>query len=217
MNGFVIATSVAAAVLAPPWFLRGHGFGTPPKPFDDNVSLPGKIPASATSLKGAWQFGYQLLDANMEGRKSDLIVGTSLFLREDGTYTLSYHARWNLPRPPVPVAGGGTVPTSTKGGMDGRNVSETGHFSLSGEVLLLEPENVDFSNLENNTVINRETIANDNHTLFVRLDKGHLAVAGRCASYQVDPICRDTPIVWYTMNAQIGGRWLGREPKARSP
>jgi hypothetical protein len=210
MNGLTLATSVAlVAALGGPFFGMGPGRGSkPPQPFDEQVTLPGKIPPTVKSLAGAWHFVYRLDDATLEGGRTDLMVVHTLMLREDGTYRLLYSARWNLPRP---LPG---MPTSTGAdGMKGRNVQETGHFSLSGEVLLLQPDVVEYADVEHNALVNREVIANESHTLIVRLDKARLAVAGRCASYQIDPVCVKTPIVWYPMKAQLGTRWLGREPR----
>jgi hypothetical protein len=182
-----------------------------PQPFDEKVTLPGKIPPSVKSISGSWMFHYQLKNAAIEGRdEGDLLVSTVLMLREDGTYQLHYHASWNLPRSVL----GGVVPTvDDRGGMKGRNVSETGRFTLSGEVLILEPDRVDYAEIEKNTAVHQQQIENEKHTLVIRLDKARLSVAGRCASWQVDPICRDTPIIWYPMKAQVGTRWLGREPR----
>jgi hypothetical protein len=211
MSGFTLATSFALiAALGGPMFGIGPGRGKPPQPFDDGVVLPGKIPATVKSVSGSWQFGYMLDDAALEGGPADLSVNTFLMLHEDGTYQLNYNARWNLPRAPLP----GTRPISdVVNGMKGRVVNESGHFSLSGEVLLLQPDVVEYGVLEGHTVVNLQKIANESHTLIVRLNKAKLAVAGRCASYQVDPVCTETPIIWYPMKAQIGLRWLGREPK----
>jgi hypothetical protein len=211
VNELIIATSVAVTAF-------GQIFGTlasrggPPKPFDDAVTLPGKVPATPKSISGGWHFSYLLQNATFEGgEQSNASFGTILFLREDGTYQLSYNARWNLPRPIIV----GNVPTTVgMENMKGRVVNEEGKFSLSGEVLLLEPATVEYRELEGNTVVNQQTLANENHTLIVRLDQAkRLSVAGRCAGYQVDPVCRETPIVWYPMKAQLGGRYLGREPK----
>jgi hypothetical protein len=211
VNGFVIATSVAAAAFGQ-IFAAGAGRGSPPKPFDDDVTLPGKVPATTKSIVGGWSFFYLLQKATFEGgEQSDATFNTILFLYENGTYRLNYNARWNLPRPVVV----GNVPVMVgQENTKGRVVNEEGKFSLSGEVLLLEPGTVKYMELQGNTVVSQQTIANENHTLIVRLDKAkRLSVAGRCASYQVDPVCRDTPIVWYPMRAQLGGRYFGREPK----
>jgi hypothetical protein len=187
----------------------------PPQPYVDKVALPGKIPPSVMSVGGSWQYSYMLSGAPLESGRSDLVVGTVLTLNEDGSYQLHYHARWNLPRAPIPVPGMPSplpVPTSS-GGLDGVNVSETGRFVLSGQVLLLEPETTRSANVDNNRVVNESAIENEKHVLIVRVDKKDLAVAGRCASYQIDPVCKTTPTVWYTMKAQLGRRWLGIEPR----
>jgi hypothetical protein len=196
MYPLALATTLATMAFLGPFHMEGPGLGKPPKPFDDQVSLPGKIPPTVKSVSGSWHFGYMLREATLEGGKSDLMTGTALTLREDGTYQLHYHARWNIGMQ-----------------MDGRNVTEEGRFSLSGEVLLLEPTGTNFAELDNNSVVNQQTIKNETHALIVRLDKAHLTVAGRCADYQVDPVCKETPIIWYRMSAQVGTRWLGREPR----
>lgn len=200
MNGlFLGATLSVIAALGGPIFGSLGGRNKPPQPFDEDVVLPGQIPPSATSLRGGWAFSYMLDDAAMEGGPRDLIVGLTLFLRDDGSYQLHYHARWGF--------GLGSP------GVDGRNVTETGAFSLSGEVLLLQPDSVIYADIEKNVIVNEEEIEKASHTLIVRMDKAKLAMAGRCASWQIDPVCKDTPIVWYPMKAQVGMRWLGREPK----
>jgi hypothetical protein len=202
MNG-LIATSAAVIAAVGPIFGTLAGRTKPPQPFDDNVTLPGKVPPSLKSVSGSWAFNYQLDDAKLESGTTNLNVGIFLMLSEDGTYQLSYVARWNLPRLPLPPAVS----------MDGVNVTENGRFSLSGEVLLLEPDGTAYMNVENNAAKPMQSIANEKHPWIVRLEKAHLSVAGRCASYQVDPICRDTPLIWFPMKAQIGMRWLGREPR----
>jgi hypothetical protein len=203
MNGLIATSAAVVAAIGGPLFGMFARETKPPQPFDEDVTLAGKVPPSVKSLSGAWQFNYRLGDAKLEGGSNNLLVVITLMLKEDGTYHLSYLARWNLPR--------GVVPLPIR--MDGINVAENGKYSLSGEVLLLEPDGTMFANIEDNMAKPAQSIANENHTWIVRLDKAHLAVAGRCASYQVDPVCRETPLIWYSMNAQIGTRWLGREPQ----
>jgi hypothetical protein len=198
-----MATSTAFIAAVGPFFGMLAGRTKPPQPFDDKVTLAGKVPPSVKSLSGAWEFSYQLDDAKLESGPSNLMVGIVLTLREDGTYQMSYFARWNLPRGPLPTAVS----------MDGVNVTENGKFSLSGEVLLLEPDGTVFANVEGNAMKSSQSIANEKHPWIVRLDKAHLNVAGRCAGYQVDPVCRETPLIWFPMKAQVGTRWLGREPR----
>ena len=104
MNGLGLAATLAILAALGPVFGGFGDRGKQPQPFDEKVTLPGKIPATAKSLSGAWQYGYHLDNADLEGGKSDLIVGSTLILREDGTYQLEYHARWNLPAIPLPGA-----------------------------------------------------------------------------------------------------------------
>ena len=89
------------------------------------------------------------------------------------------------------------------------NVEETGEYSLSGEVLLLEPRSTERTDIEKNTVARQQVIANENHVWIVRTEKGRLHVAGRCAKYQVDPICRVSANVWFSMDAEVSIRRLG--------
>ena len=42
-------------------------------------------------------------------------------------------------------------------------------------------ELTNYAELENNSMVNQQTIKNENHALIVRLEKAHLTVAGRCA------------------------------------
>jgi hypothetical protein len=215
MNTLIAAS--LAAIAAATVFGDVQRDSKPPQPYNDKVVLPGKVPPTAKSVGGSWQYSYSLHDAPLESGRSDLVVGTVLTLNEDGSYRLHYHARWNFPRAPIPIPGQVPmplpVPTTPSGGLDGVNVSEDGRYVLSGQVLLLEPEATRLANLDNNRVVNERTLENEKHVLIVRLDKTQLAAAGRCASYQVDPVCKTTPLVWYTMKAQLGRRWLGIEPR----
>ncbi|HKE96955.1 MAG TPA: hypothetical protein VKB34_21790 [Povalibacter sp.] len=213
MNVLVAASLVAvAAAAATPVFVAGRS--KPPQPFDEKVTLPGKVPPTAQSLSGSWQYGYSLADARLETGRGTLIVGNYLKLNaEDGTYELHYSANWNLsglgsmPMPePLPFP----QSTATR---DGLNVDEKGRFVLSGNVLLIEPSTTRRAEIRNNTVVSQHSIANEKHVLIVRLDNAHLAVAGRCASWQIDPVCKSAKNSWYVMNAQVGSRWLGREPQ----
>jgi hypothetical protein len=202
MNGLLVTASAAVLAGVGPFFGMGADRGKPPQPFDEKVTLPGKIPETVKSTAGAWHYQYQLKDAPLEAKTSDLLVSITLTLREDGTYELFYVARWNLPSLFNPSAG-----------MDGRNVTENGRYTRAGEILVLEPKGTAYMEVKGNTAGATQQIPNEKHTWIVRLEKAHLNVAGRCASYQVDPVCRDTPIVWFPLSAQLGSRWLGREPR----
>jgi hypothetical protein len=196
MYQLAVATVLVTTALFGPLHVEGPGRAKPPQPFDEKVSLPGKIPPTAKSLSGSWHFGYMLHEATLEAGKSELMSSTGLMLREDGTYQLHYHAVWNIGM-----------------AMDGVNVTEEGRFSLSGEVLLLEPTGTVFAEIDDNKIVNQQTIRNQTHALIVRLEKTQLVIAGRCADYQVDPVCKEAPAVWYKMKAQVGRRWFGLEPR----
>jgi hypothetical protein len=125
------------------------------------------------------------------GHQDALMFGLMLGFNDNGSYELQYHARWSLP------------------GLDGVNVTETGRFSLSGEILLLEPEETRYVELEDNRMMNPpQTIANENRAYVVSLDKARLHLAGRCAKYQVEPICKESRDVWVQLGSQAGRRWL---------
>jgi len=218
----LIAGSLALVAGAASVFGDVQRDSKPPAPYNDKVVLPGSVPPTMQSVKGDWQFSYLLKDAPLESGKSDLIVSTVLMLDEAGSYQLHYTARWNLPKStniplpkipsPIPLPLPSSIPMSS-GGLDGLNVTETGRYVLSGQVLLLEPAETRQATVDNNKVVNQDSIANEKHVLIVRLDQTQLAVAGRCASYQVDPVCKKTQFIWYTMKAELGKRWLGVEPR----
>lgn len=177
----------------------------PPQPYADQTVLPGKIPATARSLSGAWHYGYLLRRTKLENGANDLMVTVLLTLNEDHTYEMIYSAHWDLPSVlslPVPVPGATSQPHLIKG----RTVKESGRFSLSGEILLLEPASTEFSEVQSsNGGTHRQSIPDENHVWIVRLDtRGtpRLSIAGRCASYQLDPVCSRAPVVWYSMQSR---------------
>jgi len=217
MNGFLVAASLGIAAVTGPGFLVTRG-EPPPKAFTGkHATLPGKIPATTKALDGGWAHQYQLQDAHLEpGIEGRAFFGSTIFLHEDGTYELHYFVRWNLRSDaPVPsvISSMPSLPSLGSSLLDGFNVTETGKFSLSDEILLLQPQKTQRSELENNELTNPHTLANENRAYLVRIDKKHLHVAGRCASYQIDPICHETTDVWYQLKSQLGSRWLGREPR----
>ena len=188
----------AAAFIATalgPWFgTSGIDPGRPPQPFTERVTLPGNIPADAQAVWGGWMYGYtQKDDVVIEGNRTQLGVSLMLDLKEDGTYRMHYSARWG---------------DSFTWGL---NVSEVGKYSLSGEVLLLEPQQTEHADIENSRIVKPQTIDNENHVWIVRVEgKSRLHVAGRCAKYQVDPACKASPNVWFTMKGELKLRRIFR-------
>jgi hypothetical protein len=206
----LVAMSVGVAALLGPVF-GSAGRGPPPRPFTgENVTLPGKAPSNASALRGKWAFGHYQRDVVIEaGRQDALMSGLYLFFNENGTYEFHYHARWDLPKPsPIPIGRGSAA------SMDGVNVDETGSYSVSGDILLLEPNETLYTEVKDAAVVNpRQSIRNENRAYVVSLDKSRLHIAGRCAQYQVEPVCKEARDVWFVLGAQAGRRWLGMGPR----
>ncbi len=188
----LLATILFATATGPVFGTHGWARTSPPQFFAEGVTLPGKPFSSLKDVVGAWQYNYSLSDAHLEGGTRNLIVVIVLTLRADSSYELMYSARWGN-RGGSPVA-------------DGVSAHESGSFSWAGGVLILEPTATQHSDIENNSVVRQQAIANEKHVLLVHVAKRRLHVAGRCARYQVDPACRQFPNVWYSMTAQIGRR-----------
>jgi hypothetical protein len=195
---------LAGLLLAAPVFVMavGPGFGTfgrekrpPPQPYTEQVAMPGKPPQQSREIVGAWELQYELDDAPLEDGRTELLVHLIVDLREDGSYMLHYSGRW-----------GGIAGFGARGIV----VNEQGSWSLSTDVLLLEPARTGRSEVHDQTAVNQKTIANENHVLIVSRDGKYLHAAGRCAKFQIDPICRTAPNIWYTMRAELGRRWLQR-------
>jgi hypothetical protein len=171
----------------------------PPKAYAEGVRLPGKPPPALKDLQGAWQLGYELADAQLSDGNAELIVNMVLQLDADGTYHLSYAARWGNP----PLRGKDAK---------GITVDESGTFKLSGDVLLLDPAETMLAELERNKVVRREPTRSEKHVYVVHWESKRIHIAGRCARYQVDPICQDPDVqnVWYTLKGSVGRRLFGR-------
>ena len=160
----------------------------PPKAFSEGVRLPGRPAPNPEDVHGEWQFSYELDDAYIAERRAELIVSLELRLEKDGSYRLTYAARWG--KPPLR-------------GKDARGITidETGIYKLSGDVLLLDPEETMRAELEKKTVVSREPARNEKHVFVLHWESKRIHLAGRCAKYQVDPICQDPDVenAWYTL------------------
>jgi hypothetical protein len=171
----------------------------PPQAFDEQVTLVGEAPESIKSIKGAWEYEYWIPEVPLDsGEQADLRIFTVLKLHENGKYELGYNAVWNLPDPVL----GDLVMKVDVNGIKALHVFENGRFALSGEVLLLEPAKILYSEVENMHTKQLKYLPNVNHSLIVRHEKESLSVAGRCATYQIDLVCKDSPIIWYTLKKQ---------------
>jgi hypothetical protein len=171
----------------------------PPRAFAEGVRLPGKPPPEARSLQGKWQFGYEVEDAPLAEGNASLIVSLAVQFEEDGRYRLTYDARWGNP---------------PGRGKDARGITidEIGTYKLSGDVLLLDPTESMRADLTKNKVVAREPVHNEKHVFVVHWESRRIHLAGRCARFQVDPICQEYDVenVWYTLRGSAAKRFLAR-------
>jgi hypothetical protein len=208
----LIVSMLTGATVFGPTFVGGRD-QVPPRPFTGNATLPGKIVADRKTLSGSWVFSYLQKDATMEsGDQGPLHSSIFINFREDGTYSLHYSATWGF------RLGGRGLPLPNIGGMpplrDGVNVREEGRYSLSDEILLLEPNETFHTQIEDNRIVkSQQPIASENRALLLRIDGKKLHMAGRCAAWQVEPVCREARDVWFQYTAQLGRRWVGMQPR----
>jgi hypothetical protein len=99
-------------------------------------------------------------------------------------------------------------------GKDARGITieESGTYKLSSDVLILDPEESTRSDMVKRKPTNREPIGNEKHVFVVHWETKRIHIAGRCASYQVDPLCLYTDVsnVWFTLKGSLGKRIFGR-------
>lgn len=190
----IIATSLVAAAL--PWFgtssLRMST--APPQPYTEKVALPGKAPDRAEDLLATWEAGYTLENVRIEDENTKPVITLTVELKDDATYRLLYGARWG----DLLDVGGGL------------NVSETGIYSLSGEILLLEPRLTTRTDLKSNVVVKKQEIPGVNQVWIVHREKKTLHVVGRCPKYWIEPVCGTSPNVWVKMQIQTSGMRIAR-------
>ena len=177
----------ALLLFAPLFGTLGGEIKPPPQPFDDGVKLPGKV-MPAGNLHGAWRFDYELEEAPLDSGTAHLSVVVFLDLADDGRYALNYIARWG-----ELVGLGGS----------GISIHEKGVYSLSGEMLILDPATTVRSELKDGTVLEDRMVDNEKHVLIAHGERKRLHLAGRCAKYQVDPACRASPNIWYSLRPDV--------------
>jgi hypothetical protein len=158
----------------------------PPKPYDTSTGkLPGAVP-DKEDLEGVWLFTTIEGQAQPDTGAERLFQSLQLWLREDGTYDLTYQAYWGLIR------------NASDPHFNGMQARESGRYHISREILLLEPETTHVTRRKHGarTV---ETVANDRQGYIVRRERRLLHLAGPCAQYQVEPICSQSANVWYSL------------------
>lgn len=154
-----------------------------PQAYEESTRLPGKPPASAKDLHGAWQMDYSEDDVIVNDYNVDLGVRMVVQFNPDGTYQLQYSGRWGK-------------------GKDARGVTvdETGTFKLSSDVLILDPTEVTRTDIERRKPVASIGLANEKHLFIVHAETARIHLAGRCSNYQLDPICKDWQVenAWFT-------------------
>lgn len=160
------------------------------QPFEGRAeTLPGETPVAASDLRGTWFFREALrnVQTDIAGRQPYLYYALWIWLRDDGTYDSVYQAYWGTRMSNSPQA-------------DGVDVRESGQFSISGGMISLEPATTLGITLRGGNR-ERRTLGNEPRSYHARLDGAYLNLAGRCATYQVEPICDESREVWVSLRS----------------
>jgi len=191
------AQSILGPLVGSPASLFDSGMEIPEaKPFGTDITqLPGKRVGPA-NIKGRWLHSQSKRNAEFEGVRVPQRVTTMLLdLQAEGRYTLDYRAYW------------GTVSNSPDARYASLEVLESGRFTVSGSVLLLEADTVQISRQARGKTT-QQTLSNQRRAYLVRLDKTTLNIAGPCAGYQVEDVCPRNRSVWFSLR-QLSAAELG--------
>jgi hypothetical protein len=171
----------------------------PPKRFVEGVRLPGKPPLTVKDIDGEWQLGYEAYDVQTNEGTAEIVINMAIEFKADGNYSLLYSANWGNP----PLKGKDA---------HGITVEESGTYKLSSDVLILDPVESTRSDMVKRKATNREPVGNEKHVFVVHAETKRIHLAGRCATFQVDPLCLDTEVsnVWFTLKGSLGKRIFGR-------
>jgi hypothetical protein len=169
------------------WFDSGIQFPEA-KPFgNDSPQLPGQRITQMGKLKGKWF--HRQLRRNVEldqVRVPQLYTSMLIDLQADGSYTVDYEAIWG----------------GASGAANSRYASlvahEKGRFALSGSIVLFEATAVDVTRTNKNGE-QRQTIDAERRAYLARLDRNYLNIAGNCAPYQAEDICKRFRSVWFSL------------------
>lgn len=211
MNALVIAALVGMWGAIAPSAVVEQFTSPPPRILTGDETPPGKVPYGVPAIRAAWDYTYLEQNARIEpGKQGAMRTRLHLRLANDGTYQFTYSARWSP---------GSTANPLGNRYADGVEVTETGKFALSGEILLLEASRTELTKRVRGTVAAPQIIESDRRAYLVRTEEARLHIAGRCAKYQAEPICADGRDVWYQLTT-IGGEPARRRdsvpvPKAR--
>lgn len=162
------------------------------RPYQSTQRLPGDVPATPADVRGAWFFREV-----QAGSTRDPIFGNAsamgpfhaiwIWLRDDGTYDLVYQTYWDARARNDPR-------------LSGIDVRESGRFSIAAGSLSLEPSTTRAVEVTRGNRV-RSTLENDPRDYVARIDGGYLNLAGPCARYQIDPICRESAEVWISLRS----------------
>jgi len=184
--------------------------------------LPGNVPLDAASLLGSYHLQHQARALQNQGVAPLYTSTINLQLRKDGRYRLDYLVSTPTRLPSDPS-------------YKGIQVAEQGGFSLSNAILLLEPQTTEITRVRNGGIADpKEVIGNERRVYVIRVRtvvrnqsvKNTVAInlVGRCASYQLEPVCSQSKNVWYSfleVITQAGTGWqrgamMARESRATS-
>ena len=157
------------------------------RPFGAQQQLPGQRIEAPEKIIGKWLHRETKRNALFENmRLPQLFTSISLHLRPDNSFTLDYQAVW-----------GGTTntPEATYASLDTR---ETGHFSVSRGVLLLE---VDAGNVIQRKRGKRteKPLSSERRAYVISLDGSYLNLVGACTTYQAEELCTHSRSVWWSL------------------
>jgi hypothetical protein len=159
-----------------------------PKAFGTQLTqLPGQRVTAAPKIKGKWLQRQVKRNVELDHvRVPQLLTSLLLDLQADGSYTLDYQAYWG---------GAGNTEDSRHATLDAH---EVGRFSVSGSVLLLEAAAVEVTQ-EGKLGRSQQHSDNERHAYLIRLDKSYLNIAGPCARYQAEDVCKRNRSVWFSL------------------
>lgn len=193
-RGAVVGLWTACAGLVACSFLLDRGryvesrTGRPaPIIFEETAELPGDAIAAPGELEGIWLFSTIEQGVRVDEGLAVPLLWYALFLKldPDGRYELVYQAYWgtrNLSDP----------------NMRAVDVRESGRFSLASNTLRIQPASTVLTERRSGRLATR-TIAAEDRDYRAALDGAYLNIAGPCAAYQVEPICRQNRDVWYAL------------------
>jgi len=154
--------------------------------------LPGEDVAAASEAEGIWSISNTENRVSIEGGPVVPMLYYALHLKieSDGTYELVYQAYW------------GTRDSSDPN-MRAIDVREAGRVSFANRRMRLEPQATTVKERRPGGVEVNGPLANETREYRVALERAYLNLGGRCAQYQVEPICRQPREIWYSLRAGV--------------